>query len=204
MEIALEIVTHYKNKDITIIQAKNTLLERQNKKARDYAYNFLVKRGCKIIFNESVIKNNKNFYLTDKNRKIKADLVIFCTGIKTNFEFLTNNFSKSLDENNQLKVNEHLQVEGTDNIFAAGDISNIKEEKLAQNAENHALIVIRNICNIEKKANLIKYVPKPRIMVISLGKYNSILTYKNKAITGLFPRILKNLIEIREMMKLKF
>ena len=64
-----------------------------------------------------------------------------------------------------------------------------------------AEIAAKNIINTEKGKNLEKYLSKPRIMVISLGKWDGILVYKNFVLTGLIPGILKTLIEWREMIK---
>jgi len=170
----------------------------------------LEKKGVEIIKNERVIKtknNGKNF-ITDKNRVLKPDMAFLCTGIKPNFEFLKKNFSKALNEKNQIKVNSFLQVKKQrkvcKNIFAAGDITDLKEEKTAQNSENHAVIVSKNICAIENKKSLHKYESKPRGMVISLGKKNGIFTYKNLTFGGLIPGMMKGFVEWKTMLKYRY
>src|SRR3989344_899840 len=52
-EIAGELCTQT-NKEILIVQARDRLIERNPKKASDYAFNFLAKRGVNIIFNERI------------------------------------------------------------------------------------------------------------------------------------------------------
>ncbi len=203
-ELAAEIATHCKNKNITIVHSGSELMERQNDKSRKYAENFLRKIGVKIIFNEVVLRKQGRNYVTDKGTKIRTDLALFCTGIIPNFEFMKRNFSHHLNEKNQVKVNSFLQLAGHKNIFAAGDITAIDEEKLAQNAEKQGRVAARNIINLENGRNLKEYKSNPRVMVISLGKWNGILTYKNMAITGVIPGILKTLIESKTMFRYKF
>src|SRR3989338_1453004 len=134
-------------------------------------------------------------------KEIKADLVFLCTGIKLNSRCMSKILSYCLNERRLIIVNEYLQVKGFSNVFAAGDITDVKEEKTAQNAEKQAGVAVKNIINIEKGKALEKYKSKPRIMVISLGKWNGISVYKNFVLTGLIPGILKSLIEWREMIK---
>ena len=119
--------------------------------------------------------------------------------------FLKKNFFKNIDEKEYVKTNKFLQLEGSKNIFVAGDIVSVKENKTAQNAENHAHIEIENLrCLINKKP-LEKYetIHKQRPIVISLGKWNGIFTSENLTFSGIIPGILKNFIEKRFMMKYK-
>jgi len=205
VELAAEISTHYKNKDITLVHSKNKLMERNKDKTIKYAGKFLTKKGVKIIYNERVVdaKENDKIYHTDKNRKIKTDLAFLCTGIMPNFEFMNKNFNNKLDEKNQIKVNEHLQLDGEKNIFVAGDVNSTNVEKTAQNAEIQARVVIKNIFSLEKNKKLKEYNKKKTPLVISLGKWNGIFESNIFVFTGIIPGIMKSIIELREMLKLK-
>ncbi len=198
VELAAEIAVHYGNKNIIIVHAQEQLIERQPEKARKYAEKFLTKKNVRIQFNERVLGQKNKTYYTDKGNKFTPDIAFLCTGIVPNTEFIEKIF---LNEKKQIIVNEYLQV--SDNIFAGGDANNVFEEKTAQNAEEHAKIIVKNIKNIENKKPLEKYVSSPRIMVISLGAKHGILTYKNFVLTGRIPGALKNFIEKREMKKYK-
>lgn len=50
-------------------------------------------------------------------------------------------------ESGALKVNQHLQVEGFDNVYAVGDCANLDEPKLAYHAGLHAAVAATNIIN---------------------------------------------------------
>lgn len=62
-----------------------------------------------------------------------------------------------MTENDALKVNEHLQVEGFSNIFAIGDCNNVNEAKTAYNAERHAGVAVGNIANSVNGKRLTAY-----------------------------------------------
>ncbi len=193
-ELAAEIICAFPEKKITIVQAVGELLERNVPKVRKYAQKFLEKRGVKILFNEKMVISSNKKYTTDKGTKLRADLVFLCTGITPNGKFVP---KSEIDHRKFVLVNEFLQV--NKNTFAAGDIAAIGEEKLAQNAERQAQIVVRNIAHLEKGEELEKYESKPRIMVISLGEWNGIIVYKKFVWTGIVAGILKQLIEWKTM-----
>ena len=100
-------------------------------------------------------------------------------------------------------VNNFLQVSERKNIFAGGDVTSTNEEKTAQNAEKHAKKIIQNIRNLEKGKKLKRYEPKKRMMVISLGKNDGILSYGNFMIGGFIPAMFKRFIEWKSMEKYK-
>ncbi|HLD98439.1 MAG TPA: FAD-dependent oxidoreductase [Candidatus Nanoarchaeia archaeon] len=204
VELAAEIKEFYKDKKITIIHKNDKLMERNHLKTISHSKKFLKNKNVDIIYNEKASVYDKKTITTNKGTKIKADLFFICTGITPNSDSLKKNLGSSLNDNNQIKVNDYLQMENYNNIFAAGDITNINEEKLAQNAEKQARIVIKNIKNINSQKPLVKYSSKPRIMVISLGRWNGVLQYKSLIISGIIPGILKTLIEWKTMIKYRF
>ena len=201
IELAAEIATKYPDKNLILLHSKSLFLKRLNSKCHEYSYRFLSKRNASFILNERLVKYNKVF-VTDKNRKIRADIAFLCTGITPNSEFLKRGDIK-LDKKNYVIVNNFLQAKGHSNIFAAGDIASIQEEKTAQNSAKQARIVVKNIMHIEKNEQLEQYDSSQRIMVISLGKYDGIMTYKNHAVKGIIPGILKSIIELKTMLRYK-
>jgi len=203
VELAAEISSSYKNKKIILIHAKSRLMPRENLKSSKYAENFLKNNNVEIIYEERIIKTDDDACITNKGKRICPDLVFMCTGVKPNSEFMIPNFKEKLTDRGYIKTNEMLQLENINNIFIAGDVTNVREEKLAQNAEYHAKVIINNIKNLEKKLPLISYKSKKRLVVISLGKNDGLLNYKKLTITGFFPAKLKSLIEKSVIKKYK-
>jgi NADH dehydrogenase FAD-containing subunit len=112
---------------------------------------------------------------------------------------MTGKFSSFVSKG--IEVNEYLQLNNHENIFVAGDVSNIVEEKTAQNAENHAKIVSNNIIAKINHKNMKKYKIKKRLMVISLGKSDGVVEYKNFVFTGILAPLVKKVIEKWTMFK---
>ena len=205
VELAGEITDHYKNKQITIVQSPSKLIERNPKKAQDYAEQFLKKRNVKIIYNERVIDKEKDTFVTTSNTKIQADICFLCVGITPNSELIKKHFKTKLDSRSHILTNQHLQMESHNNIFILGDVNNIPEEKTGQAAEKQVNLAIKNLRLLSKnKTNLYSYKAKSKPLIISLGKYNGIFIYKNFVLTGLIPAFLKYLVEKKTLLKYKF
>lgn len=198
IELAAEIIGKYPGKGITLVHSRERLIPRSHKTSQEYAHNFLRRRGVRIISGEKIVRSEKKVFFTDSGREIEAEIAFRCTGITPNSSFLPESW---LNDKKQAKVNPYLQLERNDRIFAAGDVNNIKEEKTAQGAEKQANIVVRNIRRLEKGKELEKYAPGNRLMVISLGKHDGILTSGRWNYYGLIPGLLKTLIEKKEMIK---
>ncbi|MBI5804292.1 FAD-dependent oxidoreductase [Candidatus Pacearchaeota archaeon] len=201
VELAGEIYDRYQDKAVTIVHAKERLMERTTERASSYAENYLRKKGAKFLFDERVVKKTRDKYVTNKGKKIKADIVFLCTGITPNFDFMKSKLNSCLNKKGCIEVNEHLQLINNKNIFAAGDINDKSEEKTAQNAERQAKVVVKNIIAMEEDKPLLKYKTKKTPLVISLGKHNGLFVYKNFTITGRIPGLLKGMIEKKEMAK---
>lgn len=197
VELASELATHYKDKVISLIHSHSKLMERNNVKSGEYARKFLEKNGVKLIFDEKIIKTEKKELVGKSGVRYPYDSVFFTVGITTNTNFMVNEFSKFVSRG--IIVNDFLQLIDNPNIFVAGDVSNIVEEKTAQNAEMHGETVAHNVISLIEGRQLKQYKSKKRIMVISLGKYSGIIEYKKFAITGIIPAILKKIIEKKVM-----
>lgn len=201
VELAAEILTHYGNKELTLVHQGATLIERNHPLSGRIATRFLQKRGARIIFNERVEDAHAHTFVTSQGRHLEADIAFLCTGIIPNYAFLKRYLGSALTLQNTIRVNPTLQVAGFPHIFAAGDINDIQIEKTAQNAEHQARVVVSNIRALERNEALKVYGTRKTPMVISLGKYHGIFEYRNFVISGIIPAFLKAAIEKREMLK---
>jgi NADH dehydrogenase FAD-containing subunit len=109
-----------------------------------------------------------------------------------------------------VQVNGALQVNGYPNIFAAGDLTDLPVEKLAQGAQYEANIVIDNIRRLHtgkqssssrsnRNVQTKTYKPSDLPMLISLGKFDAIFVYGRFVFCGLVPALLKEVVEFRVM-----
>ncbi len=202
-EIAGELVTKMKDKHVTIIHSKDRLIERNPAQASCYAQKFLEKKGAKIIFNEKIVRHEDRIFISNKDSKIEADIAIWCAGIRWSPDYLNGFDPQTFANKGALKVKEHLQLHGFENIFAGGDVCSVSEEKTAQNARIHGSFIVKNLHKLMTDKRKISYKPKKRIMVISLGDWSGILIYGKIVITGIVPGILKYVVQWLAMRRYK-
>jgi len=209
VELAAELISTFPEKQITLV---GPLLSRCPQRAAQYARNWLEDNGIKLLSNEKVVSFEGNTFICSSGSKIIADFTFIANGNIPNTQFLrSTDFSNAVNEMGYIRVNKHLQMEGTNNIYAAGDIADIpgEEEKLCQGALWEADIVAHNILKSEaahntlKSANLKTYSPSCLPMLISLGKYDCIFTYRGYTFSGFIPALMKEFVEWKEMLKFK-
>jgi NADH dehydrogenase FAD-containing subunit len=202
-EVAGELATNTSDKKIILVHPYNRLLERNHELTSYFAQRFLEKHEVQIIFGEKVREHENKIFITDKKRKIEADIAIWCAGIQCNPWFMKS-FPKSIyTERNALKVNAFLQLDGYSNIFVGGDINNVQEEKTGHNAERQARILSKNIILLNQKEPLKPYKTGISMMDISLGHWNGIISIPPLVLPGIFPGMAKWIVEMIGVGRLK-
>ncbi|KAJ6661567.1 hypothetical protein lerEdw1_013806 [Lerista edwardsae] len=184
VEMAAEIKTEYPAKEVVLIHSKMALADVELLPCvRQEVKETLLRMGVHFLLSEKVVnlptltlnKFRENMVVkTDKGTEVATDMVLLCTGIKVNSSAYSRAFSDKLASNGALKVNEHLQVNGYDNIYAIGDCADVKEPKMAYHAELHAKVVATNIANSLMQKPLKTYKPGSLSFLISLGKNDGV------------------------------
>ena len=196
VELAAEISEHYPNIKVTLVHSRNRLLQRMPVSVSNYVQNKLRKLGVNIVYNTRVNEDGKKFKFG--NSTLVPDMTFVATGIECHSEFMKKEFSKFLDKRGQIKVNEFMQL--TQNIYVAGDVTAIDQEKTAQNAEKQADVVIHNLLHPNK---LNKFVNTKTPMLVSLGKWDGVLCAGKFTLKGIIPGLLKDFVEFKSMIKYK-
>lgn len=191
VELAGEISTDFPEKKITLVHGESALINQGgHSKLQKRLENGLKSKGVSVILGEKIVTDDalKDFVsfgnktiTTDKGTKLETDVVFRCIGTRPNSEpiaslasIIKSKDNKDIIENNgRIRVNEYLQVIGTKNIFAVGDINNVPELKLGYRATLHAPIVADNIISLisEHSATLKEYKPSGMDLIsVPLGR----------------------------------
>lgn len=92
---------------------------------------------------------NPGTITTESGREFKTDLLLWCTGGRTNSAAYASWLGDTVNpDNGRVRVNEYLQVQGKPNVFAIGDCADTPEMKLAAIAmRNHVPFAATAIVN---------------------------------------------------------
>lgn len=202
VELSGEIKTDYKDKKVILIHSSDTLASTRLKaKVQKSLKEVMTTRGIELMLNERVanlqeIEYNKyvkdQVVKTESGIEIKCDMVLRCTGGKPNTEQFREALGSAVCESGLIKVNEFLQVEETENIFALGDILNTDEEKISVAAAAHADIIAKNIEASLAGKKLQAYKPSTFLMLIPVGRNGGVGELPLMAIGEAFTRNIKS------------
>ncbi len=173
------------NLRISLISSSDTILPGLDPKLIRISHTRLKSLGINVITNTKLQKCEDNYAYLSNGTKINHSFLIFTGGVEASK--ITESFDVEKNSKGQIIVNEYMQSDKYSNIFAVGDIAEIKNSKgeiMPPNvtiARISGMNVGKNILNIIKKKKLIKCELKLDGILIALGG-----KYAAGSIYGLF------------------
>lgn len=163
VETAGEILEDRPGQNLTLIHAGPTLLPSLTPLPQEYALSFLRKRGAEVILGQPATPEQIE----------QADLVLWCAGYRADTSYLRDYPGDVLDTTGRVRVDAHLRMAGSTNVFAAGDITALPEPKLGIWAGKHAAVIIENLRRLlrgERKLKSYRPATNSRTMLVTLGR----------------------------------
>lgn len=182
IETAAEIRETLPSARVTVVHGGATILDAAPGKFPDWAEKDLRGKGVELIVGDLVVspaigeQPTDGKVLTRDGRTIAADAIVWAAGAKPVTAFLADSWPDAVQADGLVKVDQYLQVAGRKNVFAAGDITNLPENRLAIIGGLHAKSIAANIRALIAGKPLKPYKPAPpgkgmgKIMVVTLGR----------------------------------
>lgn len=131
VELAGEIVTEFPGKTVTIVHSGDRILEFLGPKASKKTLKWLTEKGVEVILKDrvdNVESQRPPTYETSKHVEIKADTHFMAIGKKVGIKWIESSefLKQKVTVDGHLHVKPTTQVEGHNNVFAAGDITDFK------------------------------------------------------------------------------
>ncbi|XP_069609319.1 ferroptosis suppressor protein 1 isoform X1 [Ranitomeya imitator] len=185
VEMAAEVKTDYPEKEVTLIHSKIALADVELlPHVRETIKDILLEKGVKLVLGQrvsnlkelslNIVQENMELHLDKDTEVITADLILSCTGSRINSSCYIDSFGDKVSSNGALKVNDYLQVEGYNNIYAVGDCADLSEPKMAYHAGLHAKIAVTNIIHSLQEKQLKTYKTGPVTMLVSMGRNDGV------------------------------
>ncbi|KAL3616058.1 hypothetical protein CASFOL_040352 [Castilleja foliolosa] len=200
VELAAEIAVDFRNKKVTLVHKGLRLLEFIGPKAAQKTLEWLKSKKVEVKLRQSVDLNNcsegTESYVTSSGETIKADCVFVCTGKPIGSAWLNDTMLKdNINAFGRLKVDENMRVKGHKNVFAIGDITDVKEIKQGYLAQKHAQIAAKNLKLLMtggKENKMASYKPHPQKVIVSLGRQDAVAQFPLTTLIGLVPGLIKS------------
>ncbi|KAG4385436.1 hypothetical protein AAZX31_12G089500 [Glycine max] len=203
VELAGEITVDFPDKKVTIVHKGPRLLDFVGTKAADKTLKWLESRNVVVKLEQSIDLNELTYeqktYRTSNGETIEADCYFLCLGKPLASAWLEETVLKNdLDDLGRIKVDGKLRVVGRTNIFAIGDITDVPEIKQGFAAQQHAIVVSKNLkamidggreCS---QCRMDTYKPQLAMAVVSLGRKDAVAQIPFLTISGRIPGLIKS------------
>ena len=153
VEMAGEIVETWPGRSVTIVESGAHILGGTAKSASTHAAKFLKQRGVELLTGERIESPSPGDGVlvepgearTTSGKLVGYDVMLWCIGGRPNTEYLRAHFSDRLDPDGRVRVTPQLLIEGEECVFALGDITNLKENKMALHVVGQLRVAEANI-----------------------------------------------------------
>lgn len=183
IEIAGEIKALYPKKNVTIVHSGKTFAHSQvtpkpapakfhTKVASQFdglGIKYILEDRVQVPFEGAKYLSGNRQLETNSGKTISADLVVNCVGSKMVTDIYP---SEWIGKNGLVQITPTLLVQGTSNVFAAGDIIDSTEAKLGYHAAHaQAPVVVKNVLALVRgQKPTRRHKPSPHvIMLTSIG-----------------------------------
>lgn len=153
VEMAGEIVETWPGHSVTIVQSGERILAGTGGSASAHASRFLTQRGVTLLTGERIdsplplhgYDAEPGEARTASGKRIAYDIMLCSIGGRPNTEYLTTHFADRLDAEGRVRVTSQLMMEGTNDVFALGDITDLEENKMALHIAGQVTVAKENI-----------------------------------------------------------
>jgi NADH dehydrogenase len=166
---------------ITLVEGTSKLLNVMSESASSKSYKYLEKFGVTIKLNTIVKSYNGLVAELNDGTEINTHTLIWAAGVEGNFPA---GLPINAIEKSRLKVDEFNKIEGTENIYAIGDIALMKDEKFPKGHPMLAPVAIQQGDNLAE--NLLRMFKGKPMKPFKYNDKGSMATIgRNKAVVDL-------------------
>lgn len=186
---------------IHLIEATSSILSVMSEKASNKTLIYLKELNVDVLLNEVVTDYDGITVKTKSGKEIVAKNLIWTAGVVG--QYPDGISEESVFKGNRLKTNEHLKIEGYDNLFAIGDIAAVisKESpngypQVAQPAIQQGSYLAKALINIIQKKPLERFAYKDKGSLATIGKHKAVADIGKLKFTGYSAWLLWSIVHI--------
>lgn len=192
-----------------IIEAMPTILNMLDRNDADKAENFMNKRGIKVIKNNGIQEVKENSIRLADGTSIPTYSLFWTAGVKANTEAEVFGFKSA--RAGRLQVNEYMQIDGQEDIYAIGDLAYYEEPdkenrptpQIVQAAEQTGKTAAKNIIASVENSAKVAYKGKYDGFMVSIGSHYGVAFLMDKYhLSGFFAMLMKHIVNIKYFLEI--
>lgn len=180
---------------IQIVQRGESILPQLPVSVQKIAMRRLKKIGVKILLDRGITRVYKDTLDTTAGA-LPYSFFFWTAGSQTP-ELITQTTTLPLSDRKKVLVDQEFKVTGLQDVYVLGDNAETAFSGLAQIAEQDGVFVGTMLVARALGKPYKSYNPRKPIYVIPIGKRFGILGLKNKVFTGMFPWMLRYIVDAR-------
>lgn len=194
---------NYKNNQITLIEAQETLLLGSGKWLKKSAKKRLNLFGINLITSCAVSKVEPNLVITADGAKIEFDILVWTAGVRAPAFFKKIRGLPTEDKKGSIKTENDLRVSGFNNLFAIGDNSFCYKSatggfpQTAQIAIAQGKLAAKNIIADISNQKMLDFEKKSHPFIVPLGGKWALADLEIIKLKGFLGWIVKKLVELK-------
>ena len=193
------------NITITVIEAQQQLLPGFPPAAREFAETYLREQGVTVITGQRITAVRNASLVLASDKELSHSMLIWTGGIKPSP--LIDGLSLPKDPAGWLIVTDQLRSPADERFYAVGDVVTIQGPdgalplpRLAHHARDQAEVAGLNIASFLNGKNMIRYKPRFKPQLISIGRDMGIYTQGATFKSGAWVVDLKKAVERKHLM----
>ena len=164
---------------IVLIEGSDQVLKHMSDYASEKAYKYLEKFGVQIILNQRVSSYDGSMVHVDDGSKIPSHTLIWAAGVQAN---VPEGLPEEALTQGRVTINEYLQVQGCEDVFALGDAAFLATEEFPYGLPMLAPVAIQqgrhlaaNIRRSLKQKPLNKFIYKDKGTMATIGRNKAVV-----------------------------
>ena len=194
---------------ITLIEAGSKILPMVSDGERKIISKRLTELGVVLMENSPIEEVGDDFVKLKNGQMLEGDMIVWTAGIKAN-EFLKSIVGLPVTDKGKIVIDENLQIQEWENIFAVGDNQEFIDPKtqkpvpaLAYTAVDQGKIVAKNIYNLLNGKNLKPYHPYYGVWIAPVGgKFALVHLWGGWNVAGFMGWLARELVDLRYLVSI--
>ena len=189
-----------KELSLYLVEAAPTILNMLDRKDAGKAERYMTKKGIKILKNSPIVEVKEDRVLLKSGEKLPTYTLIWTAGVRANSD--TKDYGLETARAGRIKVNQYMEVEGAEGVYAIGDVAYFEENEgkpypqIVEAAEQTGMTAAKNIIAEISGGSKTAYKGNYHGFMVSIGSRYGVANLNGIRLSGFFAIFMKHVVNL--------